>query len=204
MFILRFLIPTKRIYLIVTITVINVFILQRLGSMKNTQTKYYSSFELSGIHFTVITTETALKEIIFNLSEDNNKLKNLTKVDKEDKLMHNVYHQLKEYFDGERKEFDLPLEIEGTEFHKKVWKELEKIPYGKTISYKELAIRLGDEKVIRASAKANGANPLPIVIPCHRVIGSDGSLVGYGGGLKIKEQLLTLEGILEPNLFSKD
>ena len=170
--------------------------------MKDTQSKYYSSFELSGIHFTVITTETGIREIIFNLGENSSKLKNLTKVDKEDKLMHNVYLQLKEYFDGERKEFDLPLEIEGTEFHKRVWKELEKIPYGKTISYKELAIRLGDEKVIRASAKANGANPLPIVIPCHRVIGSDGSLVGFGGGLKIKEQLLTLEGILEPNLFS--
>jgi len=108
---------------------------------------------------------------------------------------------LKEYFNSDRKEFDLPLEIEGTEFYKKVWNELLKIPYGKIISYKELAIRLGDEKVIRAAAKANGANPLPIVIPCHRVIGSDGSLVGYGGGLKIKEQLLTLEGILEPNLF---
>lgn len=170
--------------------------------MLDTTPKYYSSFELGGIHFTVITSETGVREIIFNPDENNSKLNNFHNVDKEDKLMHNVYFQLKEYFDGERKEFDLPLEIEGTEFHKRVWKELEKIPYGKTISYKELAIRLGDEKVIRASAKANGANPLPVVIPCHRVIGSDGSLVGFGGGLKIKEQLLTLEGILEPNLFS--
>ena len=117
--------------------------------------------------------------------------------------MHGVYSQLKEYFKGKRKEFDLPLEIEGTDFHKKVWNELLKIPYGKTISYKELAIRLGHEKVIRAAAKANGANPLPIVIPCHRVIGSDGSLVGYGGGLKIKEKLLSIEGILEPDLFNQ-
>lgn len=171
--------------------------------MQDSSPKYYSSFESSGIYFTVITTETAIREIIFNLSENSSKLKNLTKVEKEDKLMHNVYLQLKEYFDKQRKEFDLPLEIEGTEFHKRVWKELEKIPYGKTISYKELSIRLGDEKVIRAAAKANGANPLPIVIPCHRVIGSDGSLVGYGGGLPIKEKLLTLEGILEPNLFDQ-
>ncbi|MCH7724331.1 MAG: MGMT family protein, partial [Bacteroidetes bacterium] len=76
-----------------------------------------------------------------------------------------------------------------------------KIPFGTTISYKELAVRLGDEKVIRAAASANGANPFPIVIPCHRVIGSDGSLVGYGGGLKIKEKLLTIEGNRSPGLF---
>jgi len=151
----------------------------------------------------VITSETGVREIIFNLVENHPKLKILTRVDKEDKLMHGVYTQLKEYFDGERKKFDLPLEIEGTDFNKRVWNELLKIPYGKTISYKEQAIRWGDEKVIRAAAKANGDNPLPIVIPCHRVIGSDGSLVGYGGGLKIKEKLLTLEGVLEPNLFSR-
>ena len=102
---------------------------------------------------------------------------------------------------GKRKQFDLPLEIEGTEFQKRVWNELLKIPYGKTISYKELAVRLGDEKVIRAAASANGANPLPIVIPCHRVIGSDGSLIGYGGGLEIKEKLLILEGSRQQDLF---
>jgi methylated-DNA-[protein]-cysteine S-methyltransferase len=169
--------------------------------MKEVTLKYFSPFEISGISFTVIATQTVVKEIIYNLDENHPKLKNALKLNYKDKLMHGVYPQLKEYFNGDRKEFDLPLEIEGTEFYKKVWNELLKIPYGKIISYKELAIRLGDEKVIRAAAKANGANPLPIVIPCHRVIGSDGSLVGYGGGLKIKEQLLTLEGILEPNLF---
>lgn len=171
--------------------------------IKDSKPKYYISFEIEGIHFTVITNETAIKEIIFNLGQNNSKLKSLIKVDKDYKLMHGVYTQLKEYFNGERKEFDLPLEIEGTDFNKKVWNELLKIPYGKTISYKELAIRLGDEKVIRAAAKANGDNTLPIVIPCHRVIGSDGSLVGYGGGLKIKEKLLELEGVLEPNLFNQ-
>ena len=151
----------------------------------------------------VITTQTGVREIIYNLDESHPKLKNATKLHHKDKLMHGVYSQLKEYFKGKRKEFDLPLEIEGTDFHKKVWNELLKIPYGKTISYKELAIRLGHEKVIRAAAKANGANPLPIVIPCHRVIASDGSLVGYGGGLKIKEKLLSIEGILEPDLFNQ-
>lgn len=171
--------------------------------MKDIQSKYFSSFEIERIHFTIITTETGIKGIIFNLEENHPKLKDLIRLDNKDKLMHDVYPQLKEYFNGERNEFDLPLEIEGTDFNKRVWNELLKIPYGKTISYKELAIRLGDEKVIRAAAKANGDNPLPIVIPCHRVIGSDGSLVGYGGGLKIKEKLLILEGVLEPNLFSQ-
>lgn len=171
--------------------------------MKDTQSKYFTSFEIEGIHFTVITTDTAIKEIIFNLDENHPKLKILTKLDNEDKLIQGIITQLKEYFNGERKEFCLPLEIEGTDFNKRVWNELLKIPYGITISYKELAIRLGDEKIIRAAAKANGDNPLPIVIPCHRVIGSDGSLVGYGGGLKIKEKLLILEGVLEPNLFNQ-
>ena len=170
--------------------------------MKDIKPKHFTSFEIEGIYFTVITSETRIREIIFNLNVNHPKLKDLTRVDKEDKLMPGVYTQLKEYFKGERKEFDLPLEIEGTDFNKRVWNELLKIPYGKTISYKELATRLGDDKVIRAAAKANGDNPLPIVIPCHRVIGSDGTLVGYGGGLKIKEKLLILEGVLEPNLFS--
>jgi methylated-DNA-[protein]-cysteine S-methyltransferase len=84
----------------------------------------------------------------------------------------------------------------GTEFQQRVWKELGRIPYGQAISYLELARRLGDEKCIRAAARANGANPIAILIPCHRVIGSDGSLVGYGGGLDMKEYLLRLEGIL--------
>jgi methylated-DNA-[protein]-cysteine S-methyltransferase len=94
------------------------------------------------------------------------------------------------------------LEIIGTDFQKRVWKELLKIPYGETISYKELAIRLGNLKTIRASARANGANPLPIIIPCHRVIGSGGKLIGYGGGLDVKEKLLQLEGSINLELFS--
>jgi len=116
--------------------------------------------------------------------------------------MHGIFEQFTEYFKGQRKKFDLPLEIVGTEFQKRVWKELEKIPYGETITYKELSIRLGDEKVIRAAASANGANPLSIIIPCHRVIGSDGSLIGYGGGLDVKEKLLQLEGSRNPDLFN--
>ncbi len=101
--------------------------------------------------------------------------------------------QLKEYFDGKRKEFDLPLILDGTEFQQKVWKELQKIPYGKTRSYDEQAKALKIPKAIRAVARANGDNRIAIIVPCHRVIGKDGKLVGYGGGIWRKQFLLNLE-----------
>lgn len=101
--------------------------------------------------------------------------------------------QLHEYFEGDRKQFDLKINPEGTEFQKQVWKQLEQIPYGKTISYLELSKQLGDVKAIRAVANANSKNPLWIIIPCHRVIGSDGSLIGYAGGLHRKQWLLEHE-----------
>jgi methylated-DNA-[protein]-cysteine S-methyltransferase len=101
--------------------------------------------------------------------------------------------QLTEYFDGRRRAFDLPLAPEGTPFQLRVWNALVEIPYGETISYGELAARIGDRSASRAVGLANGSNPLPIVIPCHRVIGSNGKLTGYGGGLAIKQQLLSLE-----------
>lgn len=109
-----------------------------------------------------------------------------------DALMDAAY-QLNEYFEGERQNFDLLINPEGTEFQKKVWNSLLEIPYGKTISYLELSKKLGDVKVIRAAASANGKNPLWIIIPCHRVIGSDGSLTGYAGGLHRKKWLLDHE-----------
>lgn len=101
--------------------------------------------------------------------------------------------QLEEYFQGIRKNFDLKLNPEGTDFQKKVWKLLEQIPYGKTVSYLDLSKQLGDIKAIRAVANANAKNPLWIIVPCHRVIGSDGSLTGYAGGLHRKEWLLNHE-----------
>ncbi|WP_257303488.1 methylated-DNA--[protein]-cysteine S-methyltransferase [Geothrix campi] len=104
--------------------------------------------------------------------------------------------QLESYFSGNLRDFNIPMLAEGTDFQRRVWKELQKIPYGQAISYLELARRLGDEKCIRAAARASGANPIAILIPCHRVIGSDGSLVGYAGGLDMKEFLLRLEGVL--------
>jgi methylated-DNA-[protein]-cysteine S-methyltransferase len=105
-----------------------------------------------------------------------------------------VVRQLEAYFRGELREFDLPLELEGTEFQMRVWRALRRIPYGETISYRELAERIGNQKAVRAVGLANGCNPIPIIVPCHRVIGSDGSLTGFGGGILNKRKLLDLEG----------
>jgi methylated-DNA-[protein]-cysteine S-methyltransferase len=104
-----------------------------------------------------------------------------------------VLTQLNEYITKKRQVFNLPLDLQGTDFQKRVWNELLKVPFGKTISYKELTLKLGDIKAIRAVAAANGANPVSIIVPCHRVIGSDGSLTGYAGGLWRKKWLLDHE-----------
>ena len=109
-------------------------------------------------------------------------------------LIKKAYEELCEYLEGKRKEFDLPLELNGTEFQKKVWNALREIPYGKTCSYKEIAEKIGNPKACRAVGLANNRNPISIIVPCHRVIGANGKLVGYGGGLNIKEKLLELEG----------
>lgn len=101
--------------------------------------------------------------------------------------------QLKEYFKGRRTEFDLPLTPEGTQFQQSVWKLLRTIPYGKTWSYGELARRLGDVKKARAVGMATGRNPISIMVPCHRLVGANGSLTGFGGGLKNKQRLLDIE-----------
>lgn len=103
--------------------------------------------------------------------------------------------QLAEYFDRGRREFELEIRPAGSEFQLRVWREVAAIPYGETRSYGEVAARIGGDAVARAVGSANGANPIPIVIPCHRVIGADGSLVGYGGGLEAKAVLLRLEGV---------
>jgi len=104
-----------------------------------------------------------------------------------------VIRQLKAYFAGDLKEFDLPLKLEGTPFQLAAWKTLRTIPYGKTLSYKEQAIRMGRPRAVRAVGTANGRNPISIIVPCHRVIGSNGQLTGYGGGLEAKTTLLNLE-----------
>jgi methylated-DNA-[protein]-cysteine S-methyltransferase len=104
-----------------------------------------------------------------------------------------VIRQMQAYFRGELQEFDLPLALEGTEFQLRVWNALRAIPYGETVSYAQLAERTGNPKAVRAVGLANGSNPIPIIVPCHRVIGSDGSLTGFGGGLSTKKRLLELE-----------
>jgi methylated-DNA-[protein]-cysteine S-methyltransferase len=106
-----------------------------------------------------------------------------------------IIAQLDAYFAGELEHFDVPMAVHGTDFQKRVWDELTRIPYGETISYSELARRLGDPKLVRAVGVANGRNPISIIIPCHRVIGADGSLVGYGGGLERKKWLLEHEEV---------
>ena len=111
------------------------------------------------------------------------------------------FRQLAEYFAGERREFDLPLAPRGTSFQERVWKEIARVPYGETISYGELAKRAGAPGQARAAGAATGRNPVGVVIPCHRIVGSDGSLTGYAGGLHRKQSLLELEGVLQRSLI---
>ncbi|HEY2459984.1 MAG TPA: methylated-DNA--[protein]-cysteine S-methyltransferase [Candidatus Acidoferrum sp.] len=112
---------------------------------------------------------------------------------KDSAMFREVIRQLRAYFGGELKEFAVPLALEGTEFQLSVWRGLQKIPYGETVSYGELAERIGKPQAVRAVGAANGANPIPIIIPCHRVIGRNGSLTGFGGGLPTKAKLLEME-----------
>ncbi|MCR9065238.1 MAG: methylated-DNA--[protein]-cysteine S-methyltransferase [Cytophagales bacterium] len=143
----------------------------------------------------LVSTDTRVKEVTF-LDEECESSESIPEI------LINLKKQLTEYFNGARTDFSVPLEPDGTDFQKKVWTELCCIPFGKTISYNELASKLGDPKVIRAAAAANGKNPIGIVIPCHRVIGKSGKLVGYAGGLGRKKWLLDHEnrianGVLE-------
>ena len=114
-------------------------------------------------------------------------------VEKDTAILAQTKKELDEYLKGERKEFDIPLLVVGSDFQKKVWDALMKVPYGTTSTYLALAKEIDNEKAVRAVANANGANAIGVIIPCHRIIGSDGKLVGYGGGLPIKKRLLKLE-----------
>ena len=110
--------------------------------------------------------------------------------------------QLIQYFEGKRTEFDVPLILSGTDFQKMVWYKLLQIPYGKTLTYAELSIKLDNRAAIRAVASANGANAISIIVPCHRIIGSDGRMVGYAGGIPTKKKLLRLEGAIDSTQLS--
>ncbi|WP_455539947.1 methylated-DNA--[protein]-cysteine S-methyltransferase [Terrisporobacter sp.] len=130
----------------------------------------------------------AITEIFFPEKKTNENLK-------ETDLIKECFNQLNEYFQGKRKKFNIPVEAKGTEFQRKVWNALLDIPYGETRSYKDIAIAIGNEKACRAVGMANNRNPISIIVPCHRVIGANGKLVGYGGGIHIKEKLLNIEKV---------
>lgn len=145
---------------------------------------------------TLIANKQALKYVLFekDLKEDTvvTAIKTLTK-DLKHKILSKTALQLSEYFKGKRHQFDLPLAAEGTAFQQQAWQALTQIPYGKTISYQQQAQNLGDKKKARAVGMANSANPISIIIPCHRVIGANGKLTGFGGGIDKKAYLLDLE-----------
>lgn len=122
---------------------------------------------------------------------------NATFIEKDNQLLKETRKQLDEYFNMERKDFDIPLLMVGTDFQKSVWGALLEVPYGSTSTYLNLAKQINNEKAVRAVANANGANAIAIIIPCHRIIGTNGELTGFGGGLPLKKRLLKLE----QNLF---
>lgn len=143
----------------------------------------YMSFE--NISLEIITEDDKLKGINF--------VETCNETTKDDSFQKEIKKELIEYFEGKRKVFEIPLEVEGTEFQKKVWTEMAKIPFGERMSYGELAQKSGCPKGARAVGLACNKNKIPIIIPCHRVVGKSGKLVGFAGGLDIKAQLLKLE-----------
>lgn len=149
--------------------------------------RYCGIYETKIGPLTVVADENQITEISFGRNRRDEFLM------EETGLISMAQIQLFEYLDGGRTEFDLPLKMEGTEFQKKVWQALLTIPYGETRSYMDIANQIGNPKACRAVGMANHANPISIVVPCHRVIGKNGSLTGYGGGLPTKEILLKLE-----------
>lgn len=154
----------------------------------NINTAYYKS--PIGI-LEIVGNDDGIQSVLF-VKEDDFKIAEITS-----KEVKKCFVQLDEYFSGTRKEFELKLNLKATVFQEKVWRELLKVPFGKTRSYLEQAKALGDVKAIRAVASANGKNPISIIIPCHRIIGSDGSLTGYAGGLHRKKWLLEHEGVIK-------
>ena len=133
----------------------------------------------------IIATDNFISSVMFT--------EKIHEVSEQTEILISCIKQLDEYFKGTRKDFDIKYELKGTEFQKKVWNALKKIPYGQTVSYKDIAVSIGKEKAARAVGNANNKNRISLIIPCHRVIGADGSLTGYGGGLDKKQWLLNHE-----------
>jgi methylated-DNA-[protein]-cysteine S-methyltransferase len=162
---------------------------------------FYASLKIAGIHFKIFSSHKGVKKIFMNKKDGMIKSGIVTKLYHDDPLMFNIFNELTEYFEHKRKKFTVPLDITGTEFEKKVWGELKKIPYGKTVSYKLIAQKAGNIKAFRAVGRIIGLNPVPIIIPCHRVINYNGNIGGYGCGIKIKQKILEHEGSLSMELF---
>jgi methylated-DNA-[protein]-cysteine S-methyltransferase len=160
--------------------------------MNDAQSLYFDDMESPVGRLRLIASGISLVGIWFEGGRDAARDRS-TLVNKRSDILNRTCVQLEEYFRGERRKFDLPLEPRGTEFQRRVWQRLRQINYGATTTYGVLAAELGNAKASRAVGLANGSNPIPIVIPCHRVIGADGSLTGFGGGLPIKSALLELE-----------
>jgi methylated-DNA-[protein]-cysteine S-methyltransferase len=151
---------------------------------------------LDDLHLRLVASASGLRAIEFGPSRAPEGRRN-----GQNEFLSEAARQLKAYFAGELREFHLPLDLTGTAFQLRVWRHLETIPFGETRSYSQVAAAIGSPAAVRAVGAANGANPAPIVVPCHRVIGSSGKLVGYGGGLPLKRKLLELER--GPGLFGE-
>lgn len=169
--------------------------------MENNGSVYYTNFKILKINFKILATKKGIQEIHLNDKKITPQALKAITLQPDDPYLFDIYTQLDEYFNRERKKFDIPLDISGTDFQLKVWKELSKIPYGKVFSYKEIAEKVGGNTFVRAVGRANGQNHVPIIIPCHRVVESNGRIGGYSGGVDIKEKLLELEGSLSLELF---
>lgn len=153
--------------------------------------KSFTTFRLNEIDFFIVSEDDKIIKIGINEELPNEHM--LVYKTLKDKLFKSCYKQLYDFFFKGSKKFNIPFKLIGTDFQKNVWKTLAKIPYGKTVSYQEVAKKIKNPKAVRAVGLANKNNPLPIIIPCHRVIGKNGNLVGYGGGLALKAKLLNLE-----------
>lgn len=162
---------------------------------------YYSEMESMIGPLLIAATEAGICWVDFNkgnrsylnLQRWSNKWFGHENVEKSVSFLQPIIDQISEYFAGKRNSFDLKVDLHGTPFQKRVWLSLMKIPYGQTRSYKDIALEIGIPKAVRAIGGANNRNPVPILVPCHRVIGTNGALVGYGGGLEIKQALLNIE-----------
>lgn len=157
---------------------------------------FYSFMETQFGTLLLASTEKGMKRIMLSGSNQLNQLrqefgKNQLRENKN--FNENAAEQLRQYFQGKRKQFSLPLDLEGTDFQKQVLRAVQQVPYGTTQSYQQIALKIGNPRAVRAVGNANRTNPLPIIIPCHRIIGSDGSMTGYGGGIDLKRKLLEFE-----------